>query len=75
VIGPLLTLDRANYQVGRTVRIYDSLMQGVGLTLFLLGMRKRAYVEWRADNGAQRNFAVVPGASPDGASVNAMLTF
>jgi len=75
VLGPLLTLDHADYHSGRSIRIYDSLMQGVGLALFLIGMHKTAYVEWRADSGVQRNFALVPGASPDGGALNAMLRF
>jgi hypothetical protein len=75
VLGPLLTLNNADYHSGRSIRIYDSLMQGVGLALFIAGMHKTAYVEWRADSGVQRNFAFAPGASPDGASLNARLQF
>lgn len=75
VLGPLLTLDNADYQAGRSIRIYDSIAQGLGLVLFLAGMHKTAYVEWRADSGVQRNLAFAPGASPDGASLNARLQF
>lgn len=75
VIGPLLTLDNADYQAGRTIRIYDSLAQAVGLGLFLAGMRTRTYVQWVGDSGQRRQLAFAPGFGPNGGSVNAQLRF
>ena len=75
VLGPLLTLDNADYHEGRSIRIYDSIAQGVGLVLFLAGMHRRTYLEWRGDAGYQRTFAMAPSASPDGAGLNAQLRF
>ena len=75
VLGPLLTLDNADYHAGRSIRIYDSIAQGVGLVLFLAGMHRRTYLEWRGDAGYQRTFAMAPSASPDGAGLNAQLRF
>ncbi len=75
IIGPLLTLSDAGYEGGRSIRIYDSLVQAVGLALFIGGMHKTAYVEWRADDGVRRSFALAPGAGPTGASLTARLEF
>ncbi|NOY93625.1 MAG: hypothetical protein GXP55_20765 [Deltaproteobacteria bacterium] len=75
VIGPLLTLSDAGYEGDRSIRIYDSLVQALGLALFIGGMHKTAYVEWRADDGVRRSFALAPGAGPRGASLTARLEF
>jgi len=75
VIGPLLTLNNADYRAGRNIRIYDSIVQGVGLALFIAGMHRTAYVEWRADDGHRRSFALAPSGGPTGGSLNALLSF
>jgi hypothetical protein len=51
------------------------LVQAIGLALFIGGMHKTTYVEWRAADGHRRSFAVAPGADQHGGSLMARLEF
>lgn len=60
VIGPLLYLGRG-YRAADTMLVLDTLLQGTGLTLFVLGMvMKRRYVEYYAQDDDGRQWSLLP---------------
>lgn len=60
VIGPLLYLGRG-FRAADTMLVLDTLLQGTGLTLFILGMvMKRRYVEYYGENDDGRQWSLLP---------------
>lgn len=63
VLGPFLAMDRYTTSSGRFVLGWAGLMQGVGLTLFALGVVPRRYVQYYAGTGTEVQWALTPRAN------------